>query len=65
MSWPVEVPAGEVYVFGQNPELARKLLDAAIQAGHATTVVRTGDDGFYVPADVAEIVYPPTKEGKS
>lgn len=61
------VPEGDAYVFGQTPEMARRLLDAAVQAGYDETVVRTGDDGFYVPAALVEIVYPsePTEEGKS
>lgn len=38
----------------EQPEAARKLLAAAEAAGLHPRVVRTGGDGFHVPAEVAE-----------
>jgi hypothetical protein len=53
-------------------EAARRVLDAAVAAGYDEHVVRTGDDGYYVPADVVDKLYPPkratakpTEEGQS
>ena len=51
-------------MLGQETELARKLLDAAEQLGYSRSVVRTGEDGFYVPNDVVDVVYPPQTKKK-
>lgn len=53
---------GEAYISGGlTEEMARKCLDAAVAAGFPESVVRTGDDGFYVPEAVVPILYPPEK----
>lgn len=55
-----------VFVYGQNAENAQVLLDACTEHGFDQAVVRTGDDGFYVPRDLADLMFPVTdlpKEG--
>jgi len=55
-------PEGEAWV-GEpwTAEAAQKLLDAAREAGFDESVVRTGDDGYYVPVELVKILYPPPK----
>lgn len=48
---------GDVFVQGQNAETAKKLLDAVGEDGDAS-VIRTVEDGFLIPEEIANKVYP-------
>ena len=45
---------GETFVWGKDKHTARALLAAARETGFDATVVRTTQDGFIVPNQVAE-----------
>jgi hypothetical protein len=48
----------DVFVQGQDQATAEKLLKAAEDVGLDPAVVRTSEDGFLVPEDVANAAYP-------
>jgi hypothetical protein len=53
---------GEVFVHGLTAENAQMLLKGASDNDFDSSVVRTSEDGFYIPSDLANILFPPPKK---
>lgn len=45
---------GETFVWGKDKHTARALLEASARTGHEASEVRTKQNGFVVPDEVAE-----------
>ena len=52
------IPEGQVLVYGANRDNAVALLAYAEQLGYPPEVVVTQEDGFLVPQDVSDLMYP-------